>query len=441
MAESLTPWMARSVCHGLLETNERAINDHKKHLQLDEDDEIAEENDDVTSFQRGSKVQIVRFLGFGGTNAYQDWQKENIPLWAIVADRTHWTCVKFSKDCVNSFDRMHTRKLITMRGSIIALRWYRPGASIQADRLYSIEANSRGGGPFAAALQSDASTSQTETVLGGTPRLVLYVESIQLWGSINESIFWETDDLQRFLLEDENQSKESVGDVGKGTNSNLMMDKEHKSAFKKWIGLIRRQYSRAYTKKHQKSKATIQSASTLSSNQFTTGSEFSGPKPYQQPKELKRNERQADEQTLDARAKKRKMVERADWESSSLSWSEDHYGLQAAADTLLEQRDGQDAKETETDFSDPFALSTSANSNEPSSLEVVAVIQPTKSEIPKVNSEEKAKEGQNISSKQEYSASKSPASEKGDQISRKEEQNLPRSADINWTDLLNLADE
>ncbi|PWN33312.1 uncharacterized protein FA14DRAFT_161231 [Meira miltonrushii] len=429
MAESLTPWMARSVCHGLLDITK----EQKKQYSLGDDDEIAEENDDVTSFQRGSKVQIVRFLGFGAANVIHR-QQDDTALWAIVADRTHWTCVKFSKECVDSFDRMHTRKLISMRGSVIALRWYRPGASIQADKLYSIEANSRGGGPFAAAVQSNESISA-----GIVPRLVLHVESIQLWGSINESIFWDTDDLQKFLLEDESHG----GGVGNGTTSSLMMDREHKSAFKKWIGSIRRRYARAYAKKHQKTNATIQSASTLSSKQFTTGSEFSGPKPYQQPVEKKRTGRQAEAESVDAREKKKAKVEKADWGDSSLSWSDDHFGLQAAADTLLERKDGHSVipNETETDFSDPFALATSAKSDEPSSLEVAAPIQSAEREVPQADPKAYAKEESKSSSNQDESGNRSSATEKDDSTSPEKERDPARSGDVNWTDLLNLADE
>lgn len=429
MAESLTPWMARSVCHGLLDITK----DHKRQYRLLDDDEIAE--DDLISFQRGSKVQIIRFLGFGATNVIQR-QQDDTALWAIVADRTHWTCVKFTKECVHSFDQMHSRKLISMRGSIIALRWFRPGASVQADKLYSIEANSRGDGPFAAALQSNESTSA-----GIMPRLVLHVESIQLWGSINESIFWETDDLQKFLLEDENSSGTSVGRVGNGVNSSLMMDREHKSAFKKWIGSIRRRYARAYAKKYQ--KTTIQSASTLSSKHFTTGSEFSGPKPYQRPAKKKRNEGQAEEISVDAYAKKKAKIEKADWGDSSLSWSDDHYGLQAAADTLLEQKNGQytASNEMETDFSDPFALATSAKSDEPSSLEVGAPIQSAEREVSRTDPKLQAKEEPNSSSNQDESVIRSLADEKGHLTSREEESGSTRSGDVNWKDLLNLADE
>lgn len=115
MADSITAWMATSVCntivaHGPL-TNASCVC-----------------LSDEMAFQKGSKVQIVRFLGFGlhgqigaddtvesgkdakETNARTQKGQElhgNQPssLWAIVSDRRSWVCVKFSKECVAWFDR------------------------------------------------------------------------------------------------------------------------------------------------------------------------------------------------------------------------------------------------------------------------------------------------------------------------------------------------
>lgn len=429
MAESLTPWMAKSVCQSVPDIHRSSKKSAKRHLQ-------PKEIEDETSFQRGSKVQIVRFLGFDGDSTYQSFHQNNSALWAIVADRSHWICVKFSKDCVALFDRMHSRKLISMRGSIIGLQWYRPGASIRAEKLYSIETNSRGDGPFAAALRSNLSGLPSDLIQCDMPRLFLQVESVQLWGSVNENIFWETEDLQNLLLED---PKILGNDMQVEASLSLMIDKEHRSAFKKWMVSIRRQHIRSLRNKDQKKIGNTNTGSS-SSDQFSIESEMSLPKPYQEPAESKSHKRQAVEQASETNEKKKKKSEKENWKDFSLGWADDDYGLQSAADELFQQKDDQSSRVsgTETDFSDPFALALPDQSDEPSSTEVINLIQPSMKEGTKSTSFRfpDDRENDSLSKKEE----KTTDAEENVMTSHETQQNS-NDVDVNWSDILDLVNE
>lgn len=321
MANSLTDWLAAKVssCVQAPDHHFKTLRDKQSLLE-----DIA--------FARGAKVQIRRFFAprylQEAQSELQDLIEkegnaqqvtfENVSddgcLWAEVADKVNYVHVRFSGPCVARFNSRYARELISLRGTIISLKSFRPSISLLPSLL---ENRQRIDGPFAP-LQSVR------------PALFLEIESFEVVGAINEVIFWQANELQTALLNKE-------GDA---------------SLFKQWFKAVRRLTIKEQQTKAKKTKVKVEAdadaeaddmnldpssshsqLSAISSAAFITESM---PPPFQRAVPPPKQDSQ--EEKTNSQASSTIKKEKSPWGDFTLS-QDDEFGLDAAASQLIERHE------------------------------------------------------------------------------------------------------
>ncbi|UZJ54208.1 hypothetical protein CBS101457_003528 [Exobasidium rhododendri] len=330
MANSLTDWLSSQIKSSI--------------SAIDTDSKVAASKvsllDDI-AFLKGRKVQIVRFYtpqaaALASREVHKSLELDAIEtqsiesdegLWAVVADKIHSVTIKFSHSCVSNFNHTHFRELISLRGTIIALKSFRPSISFLPSLL---ESNTRRGGPFA----------PPQLIVNAA--LFLDVEAFQVLGSINEVIFWKSEDLHQSLVKDQAGFK------------------SYRSWFKKVEKLLERERRRQMraANKLELPGVSHTEASQSSNEKSTDSTRDSGsntivttlpPPPFQNPVQSKKKrdrsysqEAQMSEANLSKRAKSKAM-----WDNFQLSEDEDEFGLNAAAKEVFDmhKRGGKTTEE------------------------------------------------------------------------------------------------
>lgn len=215
---------------------------------------------------------------------------------------------------------------------------------MHAAHLYASEADPSRTGPFAV----------SGTIGKLAPRMFLEVQSIHLWGSINEAIFWDTNDLQAQLLAESSNGAWTPESV---------IGSDQRKAFRKWFARMRRETIRKVVRqakspevakdagdKHAVQPHTMQSVSdnlsaAKSSIQYSSAPTPSIPAPASSPKRKSRPQDRAEgaQTTVGANGqsfKKQNVAMRRapsslQLPSLSLASNEDEFGLVSAVEGIV----------------------------------------------------------------------------------------------------------